>query len=42
MHLSLYRENFAYLLVFSSINPKPISEVHKGEKKGMVCKQYPG
>ena len=34
MYLSIYRENFAYLLVFGSINPKPISDAHKAEKKG--------
>ena len=36
MYLSIYRENFAYLIVFGFINPKPIIDVHKTENKGRV------
>ena len=36
MYLSFNREHFAYLLVFGSINSKPISDVHKSENEGRV------
>ena len=34
MYLSIYRENFAYSLVFAFINPKSISDVLKTENVG--------
>ena len=36
MYLSFYIKNFAYLLVFGSINPTPISDGHKAENKARV------
>ena len=36
MYPCFYRENFAYLLAFGSINPKSISDVYKAENKTRV------